>query len=142
MKIFIYHKYLLLLQGTSGGKNSSHDTIEEIPAISHQVTNVSKDVDFLLWTRRNPIYYRKLHYNKSLPRILNNSHFSPNIPTKLLIHGYGDTGTTDWIIRVKNKYLNKGKLWLPMVNWNNLIGTIQTVYVPFSFISFHFYRQL
>ena len=97
------------MQGNGENENSNHESIGDIPVISHQFTNVSKDVDFLLWTRKNPNSYTEMKYNESLPKVLNNSHFSPSIPTKLLIHGYGDTGTTGWVISVKNKYLNKGK---------------------------------
>ena len=77
---------------------------------SHQFTNVSENVDFLLWTRENPDSdsYDLIQFNESLPSVLNHSHFSPRLPTKILIHGYGDTGTTDWILDVKDKYLIKG----------------------------------
>ena len=37
-------------------------------------------------------------------------YFTPNLKTKILIHGYGDTGTTDWVIRVKDRYLQKGRV--------------------------------
>ena len=66
-------------------------------------------MDFLLWTLKNPIDSYSFQVNDSLPNVLSNSSFSPNLETKILIHGYGDTGDTDWIIRVKNKYLKKGK---------------------------------
>ena len=75
---------------------------------SHTFANVSQDVDFLLWTRDNPDSYDHIQFNNSLPNQLNHSHFSPSLPTKILIHGYGDTGTTGWVIRVKDKYLKKG----------------------------------
>ena len=76
----------------------------------HGLRNVTKDVDFLLWTRKNRDTYDKIKYDENLPNDLKDSHFSPSIPTRILIHGYGDTGTTGWVIRVKNKYLNKGKI--------------------------------
>ena len=79
---------------------------------SHVFANVSKDVDFYLWTRENPISYDHIKFNESLPNLLNSSHFSPSLPTKILIHGYGDTGTTDWVIDVKNKYLFKGEIFV------------------------------
>ena len=86
----------------------------DIPIFSHhQYKDVAKDVDFLLWTRQNPENSYSIQLNDSLPSVLSNSSFSPNVETKILIHGYGDTGDTDWIIRVKDKYLKKGKLRRP-----------------------------
>ena len=87
------------------------EAVEKAPAVvSHSFSNHTKDIDFLLWTRRNPINYDKIKYNDSLSTVLTSSHFSPNLKTKILIHGYGDTGTTDWVIRVKDRYLQKGKI--------------------------------
>ena len=87
------------------------EVVENAPAlVSHSFSNHTKDIDFLLWTRRNPLNYDKIKYNDSLSTVLTSSHFSPNLKTKILIHGYGDTGTTDWVIRVKDRYLQKGKI--------------------------------
>ena len=87
------------------------EVVEKAPAVvSHRFSNHTKHIDFLLWTRRNPIYYDKIIYNDSLSKALTSSHFSPNLQTKILIHGYGDTGTTDWVILVKDRYLQKGKI--------------------------------
>ena len=87
------------------------EVLEKAPAVvSHSFSNHTKDIDFLLWTRRNPLNYDKIKYNDSLSTVLTSSHFSPNLKTKILIHGYGDTGTTDWVIRVKDRYLKQGKI--------------------------------
>ena len=87
------------------------EVVEKAPAVvSHSFSNHTKDIDFLLWTRRNHLNYDKIKYNDSLSTVLTSSHFSPNLKTKILIHGYGDTGTTDWVIRVKDRYLQKGKI--------------------------------
>ena len=87
------------------------EVLEKAPAVvSHSFSNHTEDIDFLLWTRRNPLNYDKIKYNDSLSTFLTSSHFSPNLKTKILIHGYGDTGTTDWVIRVKDRYLKQGKI--------------------------------
>lgn len=69
--------------------------------------NASDEVTFLLWTRSNPVAqdYIKIGDVDSL----NTSHFDSAKKTKVLVHGYSDTGTTGWVINVKNTYLNKGK---------------------------------
>ena len=90
-------------------ENDANEFMEDVSIASHQFANVSLDIDFLLWTRKNPISFYRMKYNKDLPKVLNQSQFSPNLQTKILIHGYEDTGTTDWIIGVKDTYLKKGK---------------------------------
>ena len=95
------------------------EVLEKAPAVvSNSFSNHTKDIDFLLWTRRNPLNYDKIKYNDSLSTVLTSSHFSPNLKTKILIHGYGDTGTTDWVIRVKDRYLKQGKIL--KYNWTHL----------------------
>lgn len=105
-------------------KNAMIEVVENAPAlVSHSFSNHTKDIDFLLWTRRNPINYDKIKYNDSLSTVLTSSHFSPNLKTKILIHGYGDTGTTDWVIRVKDRYLQKGDYNVISVDWRRLANT-------------------
>ena len=65
------------------------------------------DVNFLLWTRENPKLYDILQVDNATG--LKMSHFNKDLPTKMLIHGFQDTGTTGWIINVKDKYLQSGK---------------------------------
>ena len=77
-------------------------------AICHDGKNVTEDVDFLIWTRKNKDVHDTIKYDQSLPESLEASHFDPKLLTKILIHGYGDTGTTGWVINVKNEYLIKG----------------------------------
>ena len=36
------------------------------------------------------------------------SNFDANLPTKVLVHGFGDSGTTSWVIGVKNEFLKQG----------------------------------
>ena len=69
--------------------------------------NVEDQVDFLLWTRQNPDVADKLVLNNLTA--LQQSHFQKDLPTRILIHGYGDTGTTGWVKNVRDAYFIKGK---------------------------------
>jgi len=134
---FLLHFLPLLDLGVTIGRHAVggiqiKETIEvqdisiktDIPIFSHhQYKDVAKDVDFLLWTRQNPENCYSIQLNDSLPSVLSNSSFSPSVETKILIHGYGDTGDTDWIIRVKDKYLKKGNYNVISVDWRRLANT-------------------
>ena len=72
--------------------------------------NVEDQVDFLLWTRQNPDVADKLVLNNLTA--LQQSHFQKDLPTRILIHGYGDTGTTGWVKNVRDAYFIKGKCCL------------------------------
>lgn len=87
----------------------------ESPIISHP------DVEFLLWTRENPTVAEKLQVGNVTSVTV--SHFSSDLPTKILIHGFGDTGTTGWVRNVRDSYLSKGKINLnaSSVNFANLV---------------------
>ena len=69
--------------------------------------NVEDQVDFLLWTRENPDTADKVSRNLTA---LTLSHFRKDLPTRILIHGYEDTGTTGWVLNVRDAYFIKGKL--------------------------------
>ena len=68
--------------------------------------DVTNDVDFLLWTRRNPKDAQ--HLKVGDVDGLNATNFDKTLPTKILVHGYDDTGTTGWVLNVRTKYLDKG----------------------------------
>ena len=72
--------------------------------------DVADDVSFLLWTRENSVEAQGLKVGDL--NLLNSTHFNKNLPTKILVHGYRDTGTTGWVLNVKTAYLNKGKFVL------------------------------
>ena len=71
-----------------------------------EAEEVRKDVDFLLWTKDNPILEDKLYIGNL--SALRKSHFNKDLPTRILIHGYEDTGTTGWVMRVRDSYFTKG----------------------------------
>ena len=68
--------------------------------------NIKSDVDFLLWTKDNPLEPDILEVGNL--SALAASHFQRDLPTRILIHGYEDTGTTGWVLTVRNSYFNKG----------------------------------
>lgn len=97
------------------------NTNQEIIEIRRELeaNDVENDVEFLLWTPQN----------KNLPSqlILGNTstliHFKPELKTKILIHGYEDTGTTGWIINVKNAYFQQEDCNVISVDWRKLANT-------------------
>ena len=54
------------------------------------ISEVEKEVDFLLWTKDNPTEPDKLKVGDVFS--LHLSHFKADLPTKILIHGFEDTG--------------------------------------------------
>ena len=67
--------------------------------------SVADQVDFLLWTKENPEKADKIIIG-DLSSLVN---FKPDLPTKILIHGYEDTGTTSWVLNVRDAYFQKEK---------------------------------
>lgn len=84
--------------------------------------DVEDDVDFLLWTPDNPT--EQEHLKVGDVTLLNSTHFNKNLPTKILVHGYTDTGTTGWVLNVKSKYLKKGPCNVISVDWRKLADTL------------------
>ena len=76
---------------------------------SQVIDNVQSDVDYLLWTKGNPSEPDILVIGNV--SALTASHFQKDLPTKILIHGYEDTGTTGWVLKVRNSYFDKGRYW-------------------------------
>merc|ERR1711997_225793 len=66
------------------------------------ISEVEKEVDFLLWTKDNPREPDKLKVGDVFS--LHLSHFKSDLPTKILIHGFEDTGTTGWVLNVRDEY--------------------------------------
>ena len=72
-----------------------------------EANEVQKDVDFLLWTPENPSISDKLYIGNLTA--LKQSHFNKDLPTRILIHGFEDTGTTGWVFKVRDSYFIKGR---------------------------------
>ena len=79
-------------------------------------------VRFFLWTRGNAgtedadvIAFPKISSG------LRNSHFRPDRPVKVLIHGFADDGKTAWVTRAKGKYLTEADCNVISVDWKDLV---------------------
>ena len=84
------------------------------PTISKNVS----EVRFLLWTRKSPIKYKQLQVWDVTT--LSTSNYNRNHPTKILIHGFSDLGTTSWIKSFKKRYLGRSDLNVISVDWEPL----------------------
>ena len=61
---------------------------------------------YLLWTKANPSSKQELVF-ESIESV-NSSNFNASKPTKVLVHGFADGGTTGWVIGSKREFLKKG----------------------------------
>ena len=62
----------------------------------------SRDVNlvgFFLFTRRTPIKHQVLKFDDLVS--VGGSFFNPNVPTKVIVHGYDDQALTSWLINMK-----------------------------------------
>ncbi|CAK9817304.1 Hepatic triacylglycerol lipase [Anthophora quadrimaculata] len=82
--------------------------------------NVDRDIEYLLFTRRNPTCGSIL--NISDPSSLRNSNFNDRYPTVIFIHGYSASATDGSAAAIRDVYLKRGEYNLIMVNWAKLAG--------------------
>ena len=78
-------------------------------SIQQDIPDISTDetlTRWYLWTRQNPNNDQELFYNNLTS--IQQSNFDASKKTKILVHGFGDSGKTGWVIRMKNKFLEKG----------------------------------
>ena len=62
---------------------------------------------YWLWSKENPQTRQELIFDNF--ESVDSSNFNASKPTKVLVHGFGDDGTTSWVIRNKNEFLDHGK---------------------------------
>ena len=77
------------------------------PVLSDEPSRNASDVRFLLFTRQNPDQEQILEFDN--PDSVTNSNFNPNLPTKILVHGYTDNGKVGWVMNTKDGYLGVGE---------------------------------
>ncbi|XP_059156353.1 pancreatic lipase-related protein 2-like [Physella acuta] len=70
---------------------------------------------FLLYTRNNRQNPDSLIYTNAAS--VTGSHFSASRGTKFIVHGFSSSGTTQWIMSLKDKLLNKGDFNVIAVDW-------------------------
>ena len=63
---------------------------------------------YYLWTRQNQNVNQELIFGNLTS--IEESNFDASKKTKVLVHGYTDNGKTGWVLRMKDTYLEKGKL--------------------------------
>ena len=89
---FLYLVFLTLLANTNSQENgiSTDETLTQ----------------YYLWSKANPNQEQELLFGNTESVLASN--FNANLPTKVLVHGFTDSGLTSWVIRVKNEFLQKG----------------------------------
>ena len=78
-------------------------------SIQQDIPDISTDetlTRWYLWTRQNSNTDQELFYDNLTS--IQQSNFDASKKTKILVHGYSDSGKTGWVIRMKNKFLEKG----------------------------------
>ncbi|KAK3775712.1 hypothetical protein RRG08_006023 [Elysia crispata] len=76
---------------------------------------------FFLYTRASP-YPEQLDYN--FPANVNRSSFDPELPTKVIIHGYQNNLQTVWLSRMKDAFLATDEYNVILVGWGPGATTI------------------
>ncbi|XP_053996741.1 pancreatic lipase-related protein 2-like isoform X1 [Hylaeus anthracinus] len=82
--------------------------------------NLDRDIDYLLYTRRNPTYPTRLDISN--PYSLRNSNFDNRYPTVIFIHGYSDSASGGSSITTRDVYLKRGQHNVILVDWAKLAG--------------------
>ncbi|XP_063982882.1 pancreatic triacylglycerol lipase-like isoform X1 [Diachasmimorpha longicaudata] len=77
--------------------------------------NSMKLLEFHLYTRENPFGEEELFLNNT--EVLYASHFNESRPTKLIVHGFSDTGNEAWIHDLLNAYLKHRNVNVIIVGW-------------------------
>lgn len=91
---------------------------EERAALSptlEPVLTPEKDVTFHLFTRSNPEEGYGLKVGDLMN--LNGSPLRPDKTLKIIIHGWTDKGTTNWLTIIRKNYLFSGDYNVIIVNW-------------------------
>ncbi|XP_011696116.1 PREDICTED: pancreatic triacylglycerol lipase [Wasmannia auropunctata] len=79
---------------------------------------LNRDVQFLLYTRRNPTYPNVLDFNDATT--LRKSNFNVKHPTIIYIHGYSDSSSGTGPISIRNAYLRRGHYNVILIHWPKL----------------------
>ena len=82
--------------------------------INFFTNHISEDVEltkFYLWTNQNYNQLQELEFTEQFYRkkeSVATSKFNVTNPTVFIVHGLADNGKADWVIHMKNEFLNKG----------------------------------
>lgn len=89
---------------------------QRIPNAIDPILEPERDIKFLLFTRDNLEEPDTLSVSDI--SCLEDSHFNPDDPTKVLIHGWTDFGYTLWLQEAKKNYLSTGSYNVIIVDWS------------------------
>ncbi|XP_076654929.1 pancreatic lipase-related protein 2-like isoform X1 [Halictus rubicundus] len=82
--------------------------------------NVDSDIEYQLYTRRNPTCGTKL--DPADPSSLRTSNFDDRYPTVIYIHGYSESSSSGSAIAMRDVYLKRGEYNVILVDWAKLAG--------------------
>jgi len=104
---FLFLAFLTFVSFTSFTKSQEISTDETL-------------TQYYLWSNPNSNQKQELIFDDFESILASN--FDANLPTKVLVHGFGDSGTTSWVIGVKNEFLKQGDYNVISVDWERLAG--------------------
>lgn len=73
--------------------------------------------EFVLNTPSNGFDFEYDIISNLVPDSLANSNFDPNLETKILVHGYGESGYSSWIETMGRAFLSVGNYNIIRVDW-------------------------
>eukprot|EP00095_Tigriopus_kingsejongensis_P006236 maker-scaffold301_size216225-snap-gene-1.24 protein:Tk06236 transcript:maker-scaffold301_size216225-snap-gene-1.24-mRNA-1 annotation:"lipase" len=87
---------------------------------SFEDPDYQNDVHFWLWTQSNPYIDQTLILDNTTS--VEESHFDPSQPIKILIHGFSDDGRCSFVRMVRNAYLESQNVNVISVDWEKFAG--------------------
>ncbi|XP_071119067.1 pancreatic triacylglycerol lipase-like [Haliotis cracherodii] len=72
-------------------------------------------VQFLLYTKLNPVKAQYLSAGSA--KSVSSSHFDPRKPTKMITHGFIDTGKEPWLHTMKDEFLKNNDYNVIIIDW-------------------------
>lgn len=118
---FFYDSFFSLSFFPISGENALHATPFPSGVCSYCCPiDVNRDIEYLLYTRRNPNCGATL--NISDPYSLRRSNFNDRYPTVIFIHGYSESATGRSAVAIRDVYLSRGEYNVILVNWAKLAG--------------------
>ena len=88
---------------------------------SQEISTDETLTKYYLWSNANHNHLQSSSYEELIFDDVESvlaSNFDPNLPTKVLVHGFGDGGTTSWVIGVKNEFLKQGTIIATYLNFH------------------------
>ncbi|XP_005107857.1 pancreatic lipase-related protein 2 [Aplysia californica] len=77
----------------------------------------SLNVGLRLYTRANRASYESLDYKTT-----NSRRFSNQRDTKIIVHGFANSGDTEWVVKMKDALLSEGDYNVIVVDWHSGAG--------------------